>query len=51
MSDAFVLVKVSLAVALAVSVATFVQNSKRQPVADPWFMPVILVLLWQSLNH
>jgi hypothetical protein len=50
MADIFTFAQVGLAVALVASLAAFVQDRNRVPVSDPWFMPVIGVLLWQSLK-
>lgn len=51
MADIFTIVQVGLGAALVASVIAFLQDTNRQPVSDPWFMPVIVVLLWQSLKY
>lgn len=47
----FDLTKIGLAVALIAAFITFVENPNQPPVNDPWFMPVILVMLWTSLKN
>lgn len=44
------IVQVSLAIAVISSFVMIVQSPNAAPVADPWFLPVIVVLLWQSVK-
>ena len=43
--------KISLLVAFASALAVFLQNPKRDPHSDPWYLPVIFVMAWQTLKY
>ena len=45
------IVTVSLAFALLASFVAYMDDTSQQPFSDPWFMPVIFVLLWQSIKN
>jgi hypothetical protein len=47
----FDVVKIGLGVSLGVSFVVYLNDTSTQPVSDPWFMPVIFVLFWQSMKH
>lgn len=40
--------KISLVVALASSALILMQKTNRMPYSDPWFVPIIVVLVWQT---
>ena len=50
MTDLFTIAQIGLAVALVASLAVFIQDRNRVPVSDPWFIPVIGILLLQSFK-
>jgi hypothetical protein len=43
--------KVSLTVALVSSLVVLFQNDAPLPFKDPWFVPVVFVLLWESYKY
>ena len=47
----FDVVKIGLGVSLVVSFFVYLNDTSKEPVSDPWFMPVILVLFWQSMKN
>jgi len=51
MDDLTIVVKVSLCVALLASVITFAQNTDLEPYSDPWFIPILVVMVWWSFKR
>jgi len=43
--------KAALIVALISSTYLLLNDSKHMPYADPWFVPVILIILWQTFKY
>ena len=50
MDDLTIVVKISLVIALLASFIMFAQDTTSQPYNDPWYMPILFVMIWWTFK-
>ena len=51
MGDRFMpIVQITLCVALGASLVAYIDDKTQGPLNDPWFIPVIAILIWESFK-
>jgi hypothetical protein len=44
------IVKVSLILAFLAALITYAQNTSSQPYSDPWYLPILFVMIWWTFQ-